>query len=138
MKHLIKQLEQLQQTAERDHENSELLCYHVMEVERQKWEACEARLTVQLEEAMQQIVLLREQSVRRENIRPPRLPEGGDELEKREFNLVAPPTASHASSDGYMLSESLVDISETSSEVNAETQKTLKPAVITTVPRHKS
>ena len=44
MKYLIKQLEQLQQTAERYRENSKLLCYGALETDIQMWEACEARL----------------------------------------------------------------------------------------------
>ena len=36
MEHLSKQVEQLQQTAERDCESYELLCYRTLEVERQK------------------------------------------------------------------------------------------------------
>ena len=44
MKQLVKQLEQLQQTTERDCENTELICYCAIQAERQKWEAREARL----------------------------------------------------------------------------------------------
>ena len=44
MKQLINYLKQLQQTNERNCENSELLCYRALETKRQKWEACEARL----------------------------------------------------------------------------------------------
>ena len=39
MKQLIKYLKQLQETAERDHENSELIHYRMLEAERQKWDA---------------------------------------------------------------------------------------------------
>jgi len=52
MEHLSKQVEQLQQTVERDCESYELLCYCALEVERQKWEVHEARLTSQLDKAM--------------------------------------------------------------------------------------
>ena len=65
MKQLIKQLKQLQQSAERDCKHSELIHNCALEVERQKWEAREARLTVQLDEAMQRIVVLQDQSKER-------------------------------------------------------------------------
>ena len=56
MKQLVKQLEQLQQTTERDCENNELICYCSIQAERQKWEAHEARLAAQLDEAMQRMM----------------------------------------------------------------------------------
>ena len=68
MKQLIKQLEQLQQTTERDHEHSELTRHRALEAERQKWEASEARLTTQLDEAMQRIAVLQDQSEERERV----------------------------------------------------------------------
>ena len=45
MKQLIKQLKQLQQTTERDHENSELILDHALELEKQKWKVCGTRLS---------------------------------------------------------------------------------------------
>jgi len=71
MEHLSKQVEQLQQMAEKDRESYELLCYHALEVERQKWEAREARLTAKLDKAMQQIAALQEQIDMGENVRQP-------------------------------------------------------------------
>ena len=68
MKQLIKQLKQLQQTAERDHEHSELTRHRALEAERQKWEAREARLTTQLDKAMQRIAVLQDQSEERERV----------------------------------------------------------------------
>ena len=41
--------------------NNELICYHAIEVERQKWETREARLPAQLDEAMQRIAAMRDQ-----------------------------------------------------------------------------
>jgi len=69
MEHLSKQVEQLQQTAERDDESYKLLHYCALEVERQKWEAHEARLTTQLDKAMQQIAALQEQIDMGENVK---------------------------------------------------------------------
>ena len=47
---------------ERDRENNELIRYCAIEAERQKWEACEVRLTAQLDKAMQRIAEVRDQS----------------------------------------------------------------------------
>ena len=118
MKHLIEQLEQLRQTAERDREDSELLRYRALEAERQKWEACEARMTSQLDEAMRQITVLREQSEVKEVIGSVKC----DEREKRE-STVSP------SLSLTPLDEVFVDKSETASEANAEVFAT------TTVPK---
>ena len=82
-----------------------------LEVERKKWESREVRLAAQLDEAMQQIAMLKErQSVAGENIK-------GDELEMVES--VVSPTASHAPSEMF----SLVDRNETLSETNLEVSK---------------
>ena len=120
-KHLIEQLEQPQQTAERDRENSELLRYHALEAERQKWEACEARMTSQLDEAMRQITVLREQSKVKGIIRSVKC----DKLEKRESTV----------SSSLSLDEVFVDKSETASEANAEVFGALKPIATTTIPK---
>ena len=105
MEHLVQQIQELQQAAE----NNELLRYCALEVERKKWESHEVRLAAQLDEAMQQIAMLKErQSVAGENIK-------GDELEMVES--VVSPTASHAPSEMF----SLVDRNETLSETNLET-----------------
>ena len=118
MKHLIEQLEQLRQTAERDCENSKLLRYRALEAERQKWEAREA---TQLDQAMQQITVLRGQSKVNGIIRSVKC----DELEKRESTVSSPLSLTP-------LDEVFVDKSETASEANAGT---LKPTATTTMPK---
>ena len=107
MERLAQQIQQLQQTAE----NNELLRYRALEVERKKWESHEVRMAAQLDEAMQQIAMLKErQSIAGENIK-------GDELEMVES--VVSPTASYAPSEMF----SLVDRNETLSETNPEVPK---------------
>ena len=122
MKHLIEQLEQLRQTAESDRDNSELLRYRALEAERQKWEAREARMTSQLDEAMRKITVLRGKSKVNGIIRSVKC----DELEKRESTVSSPLSLTP-------LDEVSVDKSETASEANAEVFGALKSTATTTI-----
>ena len=66
---LLEEIEQLQQTTERERENSELVRYRALEAERQKWESRETRIAAQLDKAMQQIAELQEQKITGESVR---------------------------------------------------------------------
>ena len=129
MKQLVKQIEQLQLTTERDRENNELIRYRAIEAERQKWEAREARLTAQLDEAMQRIAAVRDQSETRKNTIPLSIAEESDE-NTVSVSSIASPTVSHAHTD--VVSEEVTDKSGIKGSDSAPCES-VKPAV-TTVP----
>ena len=68
---------------------------HYIEAERQKWEACKARLAAQSDEAMNKIAELNNQSEARENTRPLSVSKESDETIEPVSSFVSP-TVSHA------------------------------------------
>ena len=130
MKQLVKQLEQLQQTTERDRENNEFIRYHAIEAERQKWEAHEARLIAQLDEAMQRIASMRDQSETRRNTRPLSIAEESDE-NIVSVGSIASLTVSHTHTD--VVNEEVTDKNEIKRSDSALCES-VKPAVTIVLP----
>ena len=67
---------------------------HYIEAERQKWEACEARLAAQSDKAMKKIAELNDQSEARENTRLLSVSKESDETNEPVSSFVSP-TVSH-------------------------------------------
>ena len=102
-----------------------MISYRAIEGERQKWEAHEARLTTQLDEAMQRIAVMRDQSETRRNTRPLSIAEESDE-NIVSVSSIASPIVNHAHTD--VVSEEATDKSEIKERDSAPCES-VKPAV---------